>query len=893
MVEVGKNTANIELGQEINREYQRVKNAAEGRPTDQYTDLGGDEAALLGDAFKEMYAEANPTDLKRVTPEGSEGHVTFQITPEGETRLNSPAAKAKRAVMFPGVNLRPSKTPITGPKGQLQGETARVRARKATGKVKGTPAGMAVLDEARENLAQVPNVVDKQRLRILYSTILPVLSLPNDQFVEALESDPILMTFATINNMGRSQLNKFRAEAKKAERDGVEYDLTSEINGIRRTIAQNVRAIAMERNGANYLSYYIQNFNGRMAPQQSYFDPTTSKAVRFVTTNAVPAKATPGSRIEKNLRQMYAMMLVKDADALLPPGREAALDRAGPQLEQWGNRLAQLLEESMTDAQAEQISQAIEQGMPLTDQNFPQAGRLGLDPTQDAELIKMIEGKGEDGPHWIDGVIDYANYAKAKREGKPHFSYFNAYMDGKTNGIASNGIQMGSRDVAFKTGVLRTNETQLLDEGLDVRVALCNDLMAELETTGIQTSDPNLYTIMRHLYTYKGAAKDLAKGTTMTFGYGKELESFKSDIEAAIDLLVEEQPEVAAAVEAINAGPGDMQSALETIHSTYTNHLAGALSQEALESRPLMRASALLHALADKVMTIETATGFELHLGGEVQTGVEDIGSYQIYGDDGKKRQITATKPVTRATALAAKGDQGPGTRAYGGSLPGPVQSIDAATVAMTSSGKSWDKLTAASNGNPYIHTIYDAFKVDAMGYDVVLDEVNQNWLDAGMNWSYLEATQKATTEMWREFNQDLKNYPDDLPIDSSPDGEFGMFMDLTIIEPRESDGREGPWRLARVLRKTMDLDPQLDPKDAAAEVNPIAVEILKQMKKRGFDRDNPKMKDFKFFLHALNAQLQLGSRLGKMIQKTNNKKAQLKSEIKSSGVPNYQYYAH
>ena len=54
--------------------------------------------------------------------------------------------------------------------------------------------------------------------------------------------------------------------------------------------------IAQERKGANYLSYAIQGFQGRISPQQSYFNPTTSKAVRFVTTNAVPAPAKPGSR---------------------------------------------------------------------------------------------------------------------------------------------------------------------------------------------------------------------------------------------------------------------------------------------------------------------------------------------------------------------------------------------------------------------------------------------------------------------------------------------------------------------------------------------------------------------------------------------------------------------
>ena len=123
----------------------------------------------------------------------------------------------------------------------------------------------------------------------------------------------------------------------------------------------------------------------------------------------------------------------------------------------------------MTDAQAETISQAIEQGIPLNDPSFPQIPELGLDPQQDADLIAAIEKKGEDGPHFIDGVIDAAKYIKARRAGRPYHSYFNAYIDGKTNGIASNGIQMGNSKTARQTGVLRTSTTDYLDEPGDVR----------------------------------------------------------------------------------------------------------------------------------------------------------------------------------------------------------------------------------------------------------------------------------------------------------------------------------------------------------------------------------------------------------------------------------------
>ena len=43
-------------------------------------------------------------------------------------------------------------------------------------------------------------------------------------------------------------------------------------------------------------------------PQQTYFDPTASKIVRFATRNATPSIAKPGNRVEANLKQMYAMM---------------------------------------------------------------------------------------------------------------------------------------------------------------------------------------------------------------------------------------------------------------------------------------------------------------------------------------------------------------------------------------------------------------------------------------------------------------------------------------------------------------------------------------------------------------------------------------------------------
>ena len=881
--EVSKSQGNAEIGREAHREYQRIKNARLGLPTDQYVDLSNEDAAVVGDSLKEMYAAANPHLIKRVTPPGEAGQVSFQLTPEGDASLNSEAANYKRAQMFPGINVRPLKAPTKS--GQVETEVGRTATKKSSGKVKGTPAGRELIEESTRNLNSVANVVDVQRMKILFSTILP--HLRGDQ-----DANPV---WAEINNIGRSASEKFAAAQKAAEREGIEYSAADELAKLQYGIAQNVRAIAMERKGANYLTYYIQNFNGRTAPQQSFFDPTTSKAVRFVTRAAVPAKATKGNRQYRNLQQMYAMMLVKGADASLPQERVNQLTAATPKLLAWGKALQAALDATMTDAQAEQIAAAIEAGQPLGQMNFQQM------QISDPDLLKAIDGKGEDGPAFIDGLIDFAKFHEATEAGRPYHSYFNAYMDGKTNGIASNGIQMGSKEVALKTGVMRTGNKSLLDEG-DVRDFLMAELTDQLETSGLQSSQPELYTVARALYNYRQLAKD----TTMTFGYGKELESFANDVSASLDLLIEKNPEVAAAMEMMIAAGGSRDSIVETLHKEYVNHLGGALSQEAMEARPLMRGVATYFALIDKPFTMTTATGFELNLAGEVTTG-EHGANYQeqeyTIWENGKKRKVTSQVFGTRSTAAAEKGDQGVGSRAWGGSLPGPVQSLDAATIAMTTTGESWKKLSAASAGNPYIHHVYDAIKADANGFDVLLAETNKNWLNASMEWSYLQASLDSLNAAMAEFNDGLKHFPDSLPILAGPTDEFAMFGVLSK-ETESASGNTGPWELTKRLTRIREQPDNKSDQDWFFENLKLAKTMINELKQRGFKQESPTMGDFKFFMKMMNEAVGLGPRMRRMIEKTNKNKQELAAEMKrlapsareslgfdlSHGL---QYYAH
>ena len=394
---IAKQQGNARFGKQIALEYQRLK----GNPTPE--PIPTKEAETLGDAFKMMWVAQNPT-LAEVTTDRATNQKYIELKPEGENVLT--IGKQARQRLFPTTQVRPAKNPP--PKGELRGDVGKNVVKTIQG---GVDIGKKDIDptirSAMDNLARVPNVVDKQRMKILFSTALPVLQTMNEGGIDRWE--------ATINNIGKDK------EAKYIAKHGPE-GARGEMLDAAQKLANELQGIAQERNGANYLTYAMQGFQGRISPQQSKFNPTTSKAVRFVTRNAVPSPAKPGSRVDYNLRQMYAMMLVKGADASLPHVRETKFDAAAPQLEAWGDRLIQAM--TMTDAEADAIAQAIEAGTPLSDPNFPPISEIALDPEADAELIAAIKKKGEDGPHFIDGVIDASKYLKARRAGKPYHSYF-------------------------------------------------------------------------------------------------------------------------------------------------------------------------------------------------------------------------------------------------------------------------------------------------------------------------------------------------------------------------------------------------------------------------------------------------------------------------------------
>ena len=898
---IKKAQQNQQLGQQIHREWQRQRNAAQGLPTDSYADITPEQATLLGDVAKEMYYEANRGPqgnqvIDRVTqkvPGTTKEETFFVVTKYGQKRFDEGLTERKR--LFPKQNVRTVKEPTWT--GQHVGET-RTLTKPHSGQVKKqTDVNEKTIEDAKRNLNQVANVVDRQRNRILLAMALPALS----------GADP---TFANNFDVGDQKLAEFNASRAKYEAKLVEaqekgkrlvipeYDVEANMRGQQQKLANALFGIAQERNGANYLTYYTQDVTGRIAPQQSLFDPTTSKPVRFVTRNAVPAMVKrKGDRIARNLEQMYAMMLVSDstvanpqkegktlaADALLPERRVEALNQARPRLLKWGRRLNEVLNQSMPEAQLDAINEAIESGMPLTDPNFPQVTGLGLDPEADADLIRAIQSKGEDGALFVDGLIDFVKYDTAKQGGfkTPFSSYFNAVIDGKTNGLASAGIQLGLPQVAMKTGVLRSQNDMLLDDNADLRDALKEELLTNLDKEGFEgNASPALYELAREIF----SIRDLNKATTMTFGYGKELDSFRDDIDTAVRTALAEGGPAAGHIQTLQNQEMSIDNIVGSLHAAYIPSLVKIMDDRAIEVRGMNKATAYLHALAGLPLTIQSYTGFDLNIGGLVSEGAETSVKTKYRVQSGEtERQATAHEYQTRPTAAAGKvrvDEYGNENIEYGGTAAGqsvtsPIQSLDAATVAMTASGKSWDRLRASSNGNPYMHTIYDAFKMDAMGFDVILDETNKNWLDATMNWSFLDQMQATLPAVNETISKKITITAE----------EAALFQQILQVD--KVDGKPTLKNLASMLWK-------MTPNPDEDSVNAGVKRIGRKLADAGHKRDAvPTVATYKALFFALRDEFDLANRYGKMSRKAEAGKKEIREEISRSKNKVYQYYAH
>ena len=911
-----KADGNRRLGREIHRAHQRIINEQQQRPTDAYTDLSPDDAFLLGDIAKELYYQGMNRQygenvfLNRQTPDSNvQGEqVMFEVTDTGASLLRR--GNTLRKKLLPKDHVRPLKTPPVD--GMLGGELGRIT-RSVTQRVfvPGDAVHAAELNEAMRNYSQVAHVVDPQRLKILLATALPALSSPSNPY-------------RSINHIGEDKMNEFIARQKIAQSQGrrIIPDPNDSMRAIEDDLAQALYGIALDRKGANYLTFYLQGATGRIAVQQTNFDPTTKKSVRFVTRSAIPTIINKGSRFDKALRQMYAMALVKGADSLVPSAREKALAEAEGSLYNKGVRLRTALA-AISDSQVEKVADAIAAGMPLSDPNFPQMPALQLDPNNesDANLMAEIQKKGEDGQAYIDGLIDFANYKEAMDSGNQYSTYFNAYIDGKTNGLAGNGMQLGDMETARRTGVIRSGTSPFfLDDDQDIRDVLENtliDLSVKSEYEAFPKDDwPEVYEIAQIVYGNRG----LNKTTSMTFGYGKNVEGFKQDIEEFMLIMQGEGTpeaqrlnELMSIFDSKSSSKGDL---IDAIHSHYDAALREVLGEDTMPSRNIMRGAAFLHSIANELFTINGPTGSKLNMGGMMTTGAKKgeatplkifvdgkltTPKSQVYGEE-----ATSAAPKFRTDPITGEQSTEVGGTSWGAAIPIPVQSIDAATVARLASDKGgyWKDIKQRSQNpkqQPYVFPIYDAFKMDAASYDAVLKDVNKAWIGINFQWSYLKQTQNSLRKLKQSLNEKFKN-PNRVLV-----GNERAMMDYLFSNYITKSGNP-------VLNINNKLGQVMYPVPKGDEIFTEVTSLQRDMVNNGFTKFtavggggnniiNPNteltVRDLKIFIEALERKINFDKRLNNLISKTDGLRSKLKSKIianMNSDNPDLavlQYYSH
>jgi len=344
----------------------------------------------------------------------------------------------------------------------------------------------------------------------------------------------------------------------------------------------------------------------------------------------------------------------------------------------------------------------------------------------------------------------------------------------------------------------------------------------------------------------------------------------------------------------------------------YSVSLEGIMTPASREARSIMRAAAALHASMNEPFIIYGPTGMAINIGGESSTGYDEASMSTFKRRSPQTGEMVKTNVAhyeTETTASAVRNrtnsdgsiEGTPGEFAYGGSVVAPIQAVDAATVAMTASGKSWDRMNKASNGNAYLLTIYDAFKVDANGYDVALEEINLNWMDATLEWSYLEQARDSLTKATKRFEEKMKgrNPDDKLTVNER------VYMDWML---KVSTAASGNLYMANLWGRMSKLTNTSDKVRTEAQLRDDKIRMSKvvvlEMKKVGYDPFNPPneptVQQLKTFKGLLRNELNLISRLPKVISSTNQAKKDLKKEILMNGyktesgrrIP-LQYYAH
>jgi len=899
-------------------------------------------------AVKNKDAKLNPDET--VDPE-LENATRYELTTEGEVEFDA-SADARNA-MF-GIRVEPLhvKPEARGLPEMMGRKKPDNRDRKSMG----GKEGLATINEAIQNQQNVNHVVDKRRLRIAF--VLAGTTI----FRKVGDESPGRADFwGDLFGVGRKAWKRAYTKATRIdskEKEEATAEAHRVINDNKKGITRELMALVMHQKKPNYLTYAIQKLTGRHHAQQTDFNPTRNKIVRFATRGQTPTKVVKGSEQYNNMHQIFALNLMSKEkvdgegvnDLLLPKERMEAVKTLMPKWYKMGKELIQLLDSSMTDAQMEELGNALRSGMPMDHPSFPKFQSMGdFGNNMTPALREYIQSKGGDATMAVESLIELVAFSDAMDAGLPHYTVLNAYIDGKTNGIAIQGMMLGIKKLAYLTGVLRPENAKYAVEQMegttfDVRDAMKDFMLGNVEESldstvpRWQESAPELIDFMETVAGYR----ELNKNISMIFPYGKEIDSMKKEVGVHLaDMIGDNEKSTRDMpfedlVNSLESKGIKMVDLIAAVHHNLASSLYDVFGEDTFEARNQMRQSSYMMAIIDKNLAFVGPTGATINLGGskldktKTQNSTVRVGNKDPEAEGLDKSQIFKLESSPSYQSSAAEKDGQIGGEGRSRAVVLPVHAADAGIIAKLFSGPRMERIKALYKdaADFYGFQIYDAMKVDATNLAVIQKEINEAFVETSMgDWNYFREAGEVVNETYTKIIKAIRdsNHPEAKGIRPVSIGE-GTHYDFlgSIINPtmqidkvtgqpmiNEKTGQP-VWKHegAEALAKTIVPFPAGMPKKkynalVRVEAQKILNAVRHGMGTPGSFRINEESAPVTVInsdklanvFESLMVQTDYKARVSRFVNKIEKQRAEMRAEmiklIKKTGLGSLQYYAH
>jgi hypothetical protein len=812
------------LGREIEKQVSNLHEQEGGERPVPMTEA---EARDVGAMAMQAYQMTNPDIVEVVpNPDEVEGGVRYSLIGLAELDKSAGMMAEMFDVQVPPLHNAPATLNPSIDKPLIRGGEKTIKNERI---------GMDMLEESMENQAGVAHVVDRRKLRIAAAMVIPTLfrtpGAPNDMWgsvfgVGGSKVKTLIAREMVLNNRTQEEAAKVAKQIISSKKK----DMMKEIN-----------ALVMNYGQPNYLTYNIQKLSTRASPTQSQFNYTRNKIVRFATRGATPTLVIAGKkdRAYRNMVQVFALNLLKD-DMLLDDQRLIEMEFQSKRFSDWGKQLKELLDKAFPDNMFDAMVQAMENNVPLDHPSFPKPNFRVLGEGIGVELKRYLDSKGEDSMNAIDAMIEWNRFVETK-DGATFSTHVQAWADGKNNGVANGGNMIGSRPLAFLTGVLRDPKTVFAlntqtmgdtEKVIDVAMEMRNIAVESMTQNGIFVPEKlsNVKSELTQLAVIAANHRDLNKAISMIFPYGKELSSMKTEVSDELLVLVGSNPEFEVMYnDAIENKKFTHADLVDVVHHNVTSAVTEIFGNDTFIARGMMRNSSYLMAAMDKSLSITSPSGSQMHLGGSKQD-LSKAETSKVSVKDNAGGQPNSTLNVQTAptyqSSAAAKGGR-ISAKGFGRALVMPVHAIDAHAMHMTFSGNSWSKIKARyGKGEPYVRQVYDAISVDATNYDVVMEEINNNWKNLTLNgWDYFKEMRDSVRTAYDQINKELRS---DMNASWTlqPGTKFDFIGALLTPEVR-LDGSQNHATLKSFIRTTMPPLGNIEAKDYASDVKEVSQNLL------------------------------------------------------------------